>query len=112
MREKLSSVVVIVVSLGKSACDVQSSQPLRMINSENASRKLKANTLLPSRMVVSSGKSIHHSHSVDPLSNTARRQKKKWNFSSLDITRVLLQDLSYSVSVSLSFRFLYNESSE
>ena len=55
-----SPLVVSDLSLGKSIHQFISSSPLRMINSlESSSMKLNAPS--PSRMEVSSGKSIHHS---------------------------------------------------
>ena len=58
---RLSLVVVSVVSLGKSIRHFISSSPLRMINSvDSLSLNKKASS--PSRMVVNSGKSSHHSH--------------------------------------------------
>ena len=54
-------VVVTDVSLGKSVPHFVSSYPLLMIR-EDVSLLENTNAQLPSRMEVSSGKSIHHSH--------------------------------------------------
>ena len=59
LKNELPSSVVSVVSLGKSIHQFISLSLLRIINSLDSS-SLKLNALLPSRIEVNSGKSIHH----------------------------------------------------
>ena len=60
-NDLLPSSVVSEVSLGRSIHQFISLSSLRMINSEYTAISLNQSAFLPSRMEVSSGRSIHHS---------------------------------------------------